>query len=42
VTSLQDDKIALSMKYVSQGNGEDLGKKHEHFSIFQKQLIPDL
>ncbi|KAF9951228.1 Nucleolar protein of 40 kDa, partial [Mortierella alpina] len=24
VTSLQDDKIALSMKYVSQGNGEDL------------------
>ncbi|KAF9565014.1 Nucleolar protein of 40 kDa [Mortierella alpina] len=24
VTSLQDDKIALSMKYVSQGSGEDL------------------
>ncbi|KAG0246681.1 Nucleolar protein of 40 kDa [Mortierella sp. GBA43] len=24
VTSLQDDKIALSMKYVSQGNGTDL------------------
>ncbi|KAF9090766.1 Nucleolar protein of 40 kDa [Mortierella sp. AD031] len=24
VTSLQDDKIALSMKYVSQGNGQDL------------------
>ncbi|KAG0200376.1 Nucleolar protein of 40 kDa [Mortierella sp. GBA30] len=24
VTSVQDDKIALSMKYVSQGNGEDL------------------
>ncbi|KAG0051628.1 Nucleolar protein of 40 kDa [Gryganskiella cystojenkinii] len=24
VTSIQDDKIALSMKYVSQGNGQDL------------------